>query len=697
MPYTIKYSDTTKNDILVNDNVSNTETSLSFPGRNQRGYGLDVAGNFLHLLENFASPTPPDNPIEGQLWFNSTTKELLVNDGVSSALSSWKPAGALNKGNILPSSANVGDLFVNTTLHQLYLWTGAAWVLVGPAFGTGIKTGSIPATLTDSTNATQTVILNYVNNEVVSIISLGDTANTANVNQPFYPNPDILGFTKIYPGVNIRQNSTGTGIANNKYWGLAEKAEALVDGADVVPTTKFLRTDKTNTVTSDFIVKTDGGLSVGSSNQLKLQVSSSGSGVIYHSTQDSAIEIKVNDGTTVAKTVIKIDSTKKAVGINNLAPDRDIDVTGTGRFSGVVELTDTTEASSNIPVNEGSTDTGALLVSGGITTKKSIRSGLDIALDGTLRFNKTTAGSALLPSSTNENLDIGSTTNKFRNIYANYFVGTLNGDVTGSITGNATSATSLSSATDFTLDGDVTSDTISFNGTGGTKTFTTILSSTFIDTKNETGYSNDSDFLIVYRPDDAIIYKVAKDNFVSNIATVPVGTILPYAGTSAPTDYLFCDGSEKSTGLYNRLYAVIGYTYGDPGQLLGYNTFRLPDLRGRLPLGRNNMDNGLTDVVPGKVAPHSNIPAGGGVAPLTDTTPRVTGATAGTAGNIGGSETVELFMSNLPLTSTDTGSGTAVSRTAFDATKAVAPVDIINPYQTINYIIYAGRNAGVAQ
>jgi len=109
------------------------------------------------------------------------------------------------------------------------------------------------------------------------------------------------------------------------------------------------------------------------------------------------------------------------------------------------------------------------------------------------------------------------------------------------------------------------------------------------------------------------------------------------------------------------------------------------------------MDNGLTDVVPGKEAPYSNIPAGGGVAPLTDTTPRVTEAAAGTAGNIGGSETVELFMSNLPLTSTDTGSGTAVSRTAFDATKAVAPANIINPYQTINYIIYAGRNAGVAQ
>lgn len=696
MPYTIKHSDTTKNDILVNDNISNTETSLTFPGRNQRGYGIDIAENFLHLLENFSSATPPDNPIEGQLWFNSTTKELLVNDGSSSALSSWKPAGALNKGNSLPSSANVGDLFVNTTMHQLYLWTGTTWVLVGPAFGSGLKTGAIPATLKDSTGGVQTVILNYVNNEVVSIVSLGDTVNSANVNQPFYPNPDILGFSKIYPGVNIRQNSTGTGIANNKFWGLSEKAEALVDGSDVIPTASFLRSDKSNVVYNDFVVKTDGGLSLGSSNQLKLQVSSSGTGVIYHSTQNSAIEIKVNDGTSISKTVIKIDSAKKTVGINNPSPDRDIDVSGTGRFSGVVEVTDVTEASSTIPVNEGSTDTGALLVSGGITTKKSIRSGLDIALDGTLRFNKTTAGSALLPSTTNENLDIGSTTNKFRNVYANFFVGTLNGDVTGSITGNATTATALLTSTDFVIDGDITSDTISFNGTGGTKTFQTTLSSTFIDTKNETGYSNDSDFLIVYRPDDAVLYKIAKDNFVSNIATVPVGTILPFAGSTAPTDYLFCDGSEKSIGLYNSLFAVIGYTYGDANQLLGYNTFKLPDLRGRLPMGRNNMDNGLADTIPAKQEPHGSISAGGGVAPLTDTSPRVTEASAGSLGNVGGSETTEIFMSNLPLTSSNTESGTAVSRTAFDETKSVSPIGVINPYQTINYIIYAGRNAGVA-
>lgn len=60
----------------------------------------------------------------------------------------------------------------------------------------------------------------------------------------------------------------------------------------------------------------------------------------------------------------------------------------------------------------------------------------------------------------------------------------------------------------------------------------------------------------------------------------PTGTVKMFAGASAPTGYMVCDGSGLDTTTYASLFAVIGYTYGGAGA-----TFNLPDLRGRMPVG----------------------------------------------------------------------------------------------------------------
>ena len=67
---------------------------------------------------------------------------------------------------------------------------------------------------------------------------------------------------------------------------------------------------------------------------------------------------------------------------------------------------------------------------------------------------------------------------------------------------------------------------------------------------------------------------------------VPVGALMPYGGSAAPTDWLLCDGSSMSTTTYAALFAVIGYTYGGSGA-----NFNLPDLRGRTAFGKDNMNN----------------------------------------------------------------------------------------------------------
>lgn len=64
------------------------------------------------------------------------------------------------------------------------------------------------------------------------------------------------------------------------------------------------------------------------------------------------------------------------------------------------------------------------------------------------------------------------------------------------------------------------------------------------------------------------------------------GVMFPYAGTSAPSGWLMCYGQAVSRTTYAVLFSVIGTTYGAGD---GSTTFNLPDARGRVVAGRDNM------------------------------------------------------------------------------------------------------------
>lgn len=64
---------------------------------------------------------------------------------------------------------------------------------------------------------------------------------------------------------------------------------------------------------------------------------------------------------------------------------------------------------------------------------------------------------------------------------------------------------------------------------------------------------------------------------------IPIGVVLPFAGAAAPPGYLLCDGSEVSQATYGDLFAVIGAAFNRGDEAPG--NFRLPDLRGRAPIG----------------------------------------------------------------------------------------------------------------
>lgn len=63
----------------------------------------------------------------------------------------------------------------------------------------------------------------------------------------------------------------------------------------------------------------------------------------------------------------------------------------------------------------------------------------------------------------------------------------------------------------------------------------------------------------------------------------PTGSIVAFAGTTVPAGWLLCDGSTVTSTAYPALFSAIGTTFGTTG----VGTFKLPDMRGRFPLGTN--------------------------------------------------------------------------------------------------------------
>ena len=94
--------------------INTTSTTLGLPGRNYAGYGQTLDTNFVHVTENFAKATPPANPLQGQLWYNTNANLLYVcpADGTTNA-ADWVPI-AVAGGN---TTTTFGTVNVNGNLN----------------------------------------------------------------------------------------------------------------------------------------------------------------------------------------------------------------------------------------------------------------------------------------------------------------------------------------------------------------------------------------------------------------------------------------------------------------------------------------------------------------------------------------------------------------------------------------------------
>ena len=705
MSYQVTFTETTnptKVPLTVADASLNTQTSITFVGKNYSGYAPIIANNMLHMLENFASPTSPSTPIQGQLWYDNSTGVLKVFDGAGN----WNAAGSVKKAGTAPSVAasSAGDLWVDTTNSQLYLFSGSTWLLVGPQFSVGTLTGPQVESVVDTSNVSHSVISMYSNNFRIAIIS----------KDSFTPKTTIVGFSFINEGFNLTSVNSTNSTNPTRIYGTATAADALLVNGAVINSSNFLRSDSSPVTSVPFSVRSDGGISLGSNLSFNLGTDGS-TAIIYNKTSGSPIDIKLNNAGTT-NTVIHLDPTGKVgIGSNNTSPTTTLDVAGTITTSvGIID---------NGTVNSTSVGTGSIKTLGGLSVVKNSNFGGSITGYGPLILNNLdVTGSPVAAtvihagSDSAANLyDIGSTARPFRNVYAQSFVGSFNGTFAGSLSGNITgSAARLASPTVFSLTGDVTSNAVSFTGqsSAGTAVFTTNINQSIITSKTDATDSLTTDTLLVYRTGTGLL-QMSKQVFFNHIATIPVGTILPFAGITPPTGYLLCDGSEVLIATYAVLYSVIGYTYKASQLLQGAASFAIPDFRGRFALGKDNMNNSLS--IPYKDNSGTLVSAGGGTAS------RVTDITGSTLGASSGTQGVTLTTSNIPdhrhnlnsgiaqyyaaglpgatadpnsipglgLPSSSTGSGLPNSGGVISSQTSQA-VNVMNPYTTVNYIIFTG-------
>jgi microcystin-dependent protein len=71
---------------------------------------------------------------------------------------------------------------------------------------------------------------------------------------------------------------------------------------------------------------------------------------------------------------------------------------------------------------------------------------------------------------------------------------------------------------------------------------------------------------------------------------VPIGTMMAYCGTSAPTGYLLCIGTSCLRATYPLLFGVMGTLWGS----VDSTHFTLPDMRGSFPFGKATSGTGST-------------------------------------------------------------------------------------------------------
>lgn len=310
---------------LVDGRIDTDTTDLTLIGRNFSGYGELFNENFVKILENFASVSPPGKPLIGQLWYDASDGRLKLWNGTQ-----FRSTDTTVVSSIEPQLL-AGDIWIDSRRQQLYFNDGTATTLSGPIYTRDQgPTGFTVETINDRFGNPKTVAKLIVNSTELALIS----------REPFEAALNQPGFGKnIQEGITINSNKP-----NFEFRGIASRARSLISSTgDFFSSENFLKTNTDNVTTGTLRINNDSGSTVGKDVQFRTRMLTFPQTVIQEILNNGAdykLQVNING---IATDAIKIDTDQQRIGFWTDNPQATLDINGDVRIEGnLIIIGDTT-------------------------------------------------------------------------------------------------------------------------------------------------------------------------------------------------------------------------------------------------------------------------------------------------------------------------------------------------------------------
>lgn len=524
MPTSIYKYDGSLLTTVADSTLDTTHATLRFPGKGYQNYGQPVMENLVWIMQNFAGTTAPSLPLAGQFWYDTASNSIKVYNGVT-----WDSAGSVTISGSAPlTGSSQGELWFDSVNQQLNTWNGTGWSLLGP-LGSAINTDPLNKAIPSNSTIDSIRISDGTLNHQVWRITVGGTLLAIiSKDAAFTPASAINGFATISPGINLNTNIAGNGVTG--------ATNAFTNNQTNIPSSDL--TYDLGSITNRFFnFYANNGLfnsaiainaAIGS---YTLEVSGdtylNGGTVVNGSTNVAPIVVQSGALTgTPSLGAIEFDGKDFYLTSNTSGTINRVAITSSSSQTGNIYVSNATAATS--------TTTGAIVTPGGVGIGGNIYVGGDVQYFGNLYTNGASAQIIANGADTAVNPGFTWSDNRDTGLFSpdlNSVAITVNGGEKLRVTTNG--EIGIGAGADVGASGKV----LTSSGTGS-----------------------------------AVVWA----------NPTPTGSVIAFAGQTAPSGWLLCQGQAVSRTTYADLFAIISTTYGVGDNI---NTFNLPDLRAEFVRG----------------------------------------------------------------------------------------------------------------